>query len=155
MADVRNQQFADDIHDDLEALMTTLVTESVAYDPLLSYEYDRHKVGKLQLNAVTVDFDSGSAELTGADVANRVIWQLQYSLRVHTGYAGDTIDGRTTQRLMADVCVQICENWKLTTVGAFIQSIDSVQNGMTFDDSETVGGEITITVMFDTSYTQD
>lgn len=155
MGDVRNQQFADDIHDNIDTLMATLVTESAAYTPKLSYSYDRHKVGKLQLNAVTVDFITGSCDLAGSDTANRVLWRLTYSIRVHTGYTGDIVDGRTTQRLMEDICVQLCENWNILTTGAFIESIDAVQNNQAFDDSQTVGGEITISVLFDTSYVQD
>ena len=153
MATLRSQDFTYDIVDALDGLMDTLITASAALSPKLSYNYSTHNIAKLQLNAVSLDLDNATCELAGADAAHRMLWRSQWSFRIHTGYYGETVNTIDTHRLMTDVAVQLCENWNLGSE-KFIESIE-MENNQSWEDSQTVGGELRIVIIYDTSYTQD
>jgi len=154
MADVRGTQFADTARDKLVTLMDTLVTEAASDDPKLSNSYDRHTIAKLELNAVTVDLASAETEFPGVTDGPRPEWQLTFSFRVHTGYEGDSIDGRTTTRLMEGVANQLNENQNLGD-NYRMARVTGMENHLTFTESASVGGEVLALITIDTCYTQD
>jgi len=154
MADVRGTQFADTARDKLVVLMGALVTAAASDDPKLSYSYDRHRVAKLQLNAVSVDLQSGETEFPAVENGPRPEWQLLFSFRVHTGYEGDIVDGRTTTRLMEGVANKLNANQNLAD-NYRMARIVSMENHLTFTESASVGGEVTALITIDVCYTQD
>jgi len=154
MADVQGTQFADDARDKITTLMDALVVAAASDDPKLSHVYDRHMVAKLQLNAVSVDLDRVESEFPGVQDGPRVEWQIRFSLRVHTGYEGDSVDGRTTTRLLEGVANKLMANQNLADRYRMVR-IESIENNLTFTESATVGGQIIVLVSIDVVYTQD
>jgi len=154
MADVFGTQFADDARDKLTALMDALVVSAASDDPKLSYVYDRHHVARLQLNAVSVDLNRGNSEFSAVDDGPRPDWQLYFGFRVHTGYEGDSIDGRTAMRLLEGVVNKLMANQNLGDAYRMVR-IDSIENQLAFPESATVGGEVVALISIDVNYTQD
>jgi len=154
MADVRGTQWADDAHDKLDVLMAALVVAAASDSPKLSYSYNRHTVANLQLNAVTVDLVGTETEAVGADGGPTVNHLMHFSLRVHTGYEGDHIDGRTVQRLTEGVVNKLMGNLDLGD-GYRMKEIEGVTNFSIFEESRTVGGEVLALIRFHTSYAQE
>ena len=154
MADVTGVQWADNIRDELVLLMTALLVSNAADDPRLAFQYDRHAVAKLQLPAVTVDLASTGLEWVGVGNGPNVRYMNTFSLRVHTGYEGDSMEGRKITRLMEGVQNKLWANLNLGTCMR-IEDIDQLLNLQTFEESATVGGEILVVVSFDTNYVQE
>ena len=155
MADVQGTQFADDARDKLVVLMDALIVSAASDDPKLGFSYDRHRVAKLQLNAVSVDLQSADTESVFVDDDGpRPEWQLTFSFRVHTGYEGDIVDGRTTTRLMEGVANKLQANQDMENNYRMVQIV-SMENHLTFTESATVGGEVTALITIDVCYTQE
>ena len=154
MADVYGTQFADDARDKLTTLMDALIVSVASDDPKLGYVYDRHRVARLQLNAVSVDIDGVESEYPAVEDGPRPEWQLTFSFRIHTGYEGDVVDGRTTMRLMEGVANKLMANQDLED-NYRMARIVSIENHLDFTESATVGGEVIALITVDVCYTQD
>ena len=159
MADVFGTQFADDARDKLVVLMDALVVAVASDTPKLSFSYDRHAIARLQLNAVTTDLQSAESEFPEVADGPAPQYQMLFSFRIHTGYEDDTIDGRTTTRLMEGVVNKLMANQTLGNNSAGqnyrMERIISMTNNVTFTESATVGGEVIALVTIQICYDQD
>ena len=154
MADVLGTEFADLARDKLTIMIEELITESALITPKIEYQYDRHKVAKLQLNAVTIDLEDAEPIWEGIDGGPSVRWQLTFSLRVHTGYSGDHVDGRKVTRLCEGIANKLHQNLDLGSEYR-MHGVLSITNYQQFDESASVGGEVRARIDYDLGYTQD
>lgn len=155
MADVFGDQFADNARDKIVALMEALKTTMVSdYDPTFSYVYDRHRVAKLRLNAVSVEIVESESTPQGIDDGPAVEWEMTVSCRIHTAYQGDPFDQRKTMRLAEGVANKLQLNLFLTD-NYRIDRVVSIANEEEFAESLTIGAEVIAIMKFYVSYEQE
>lgn len=137
---------------ELNALKTSMVTDGI--DPLYSYVYEKHNVAYLQLSAVTIDLESvGGGEPTGTS-DKFLRWLPTYSIRVHTAYEDGIQDGQEQMRLLNSIAEKLHLNHDLAG-GYRIQFVGDIFVRQEFSDSDTLGGELQVTVSKDVEYVQE
>lgn len=148
MADVYGTyQIIDDAKDKIVAAMTSLKTAMASgYDPTFSYIYSHHKPAQLELNAVSVEFETIERRDSGGGAPGVVFaYYMSFSIRVHTGYEGGFIDNVTISQLLNSI-----DNYLSTHIdlggGHRIADISDYAANQSWEDSGTVGGSLTVTI---------
>ena len=154
--DVFGDQWLDDARDSLEtrinALKTTMAT---GYDPTFSNVYARHTVPDLKLNAVTIGVDSvDTEEFSGAQSGISTLYMMQFTVRVHTTYEDEFFDDQDVARLVNSLINKLKDKLQLAT-GVHIVDISDIGTDLTFAESESRGGEFTVTVRKAVTHTQE
>lgn len=154
--DVYGDQWLDDALDSLitriEALKTTMAT---GYDPTFSNVYARHTVPDLELNAVTVSAATvDTDEFSGSQAGISTLYGMNFSVRVHTGYEDDFFDDQDVGRLINSLINKLKAKLKLAT-GVHIVDISDISTDETFAESESRGGEFTVTVRKAVTHAQE
>lgn len=155
MATVYGTSFTDTAHAALLSAMNALITATaVGYDPRLGHAYGNHRTAKLQVNAVTLELSGASPdeELWAGDAQIR--WMLTFTVRVHTDYDPGKQDALKQARLLNSITSKLLANRTLAS-GFRVENIDNLQTGLTFDDSQTLGGSLEVMVSTNVLYTQE
>lgn len=145
----------DEIVAELNVLLASMPGAGI--NPLYSFVYERHNVAKLELNAVTIDFEGMDGE-SGEPVAanNKAIrWLPIYSIRVHTARINGIQDGQKQMRLLNSIAEKLHLNHKLADTGFHVQMIDDLTVREEFTESYTNGGHLHVMVSKDVEYIQE
>ncbi len=145
--DVYGIQWIDDARDKLvariEALKTTMAT---GYTPTFSYVYPRHLVPELRLNAVTIGVTDFSQEpFAGASSGVTSKYMISFTVRVHTAYEDQTADDQEVGRLINSIANKVQAQQNLGD-GYRIEEISGIVTESEFSESESRGGEFTVTI---------
>jgi len=154
MAEIFGTPYIETASDKLVALVTALKTTMASgYDPTFSYVYAKHNTAKIELNAVSVDFEGCEPDETArGSTGTLVLYPLEFSIRVHTAYTNGYIDGQKNKRLLNSIANKLNNNHDLGDEYR-LDSIDSMESNMTFES--TTGGEIRLTVNITVRHTQE
>lgn len=147
----------DDLRDLIETNLNLLKTALASIIPTISYVYNRHNIAKLQLNALTCEFNTVDQEPEGHSEGYFVDYNIEVNIRVHTGYIGrlinDPVDTQEITRLIDSV-----NNWFMTHLSL---SSDYKIINMTemvpfeeFSESATFGGSVTYLVQIQEDHVQ-
>jgi hypothetical protein len=153
-------QWLDDAGDKLYARITGLKTNmepdgSNTYLPLFSYTYPRHAIPDLTLNAVSMAFQSmEQEEFGGASSGNGWTYTMTFSVRVHTAYADQSVDDQEVARLMNSIINKLRARTDLTG-GYWLREIGDVDTAAVFPESESQGGEFTVTIVTHVRHVQE
>lgn len=118
--------------------------------------YSRHGVANITLPAVTVgpvsmeprqdeELISGGETLTP--------WDVTVGLRVHTSYAGWPVDQAGTVTLVDQLRDKMRENIDAVT-GCHVLDV-KIEYEKTFEESQTVGAQVNVTLLTHAHYTQE
>jgi hypothetical protein len=138
-----------DALDDLRAAM------AFGYIVKFDHIYNHHRVAKLEVPAVTVDLESAeSGESIGGAAGYRAFYyNVTASVRVHMDYTGGTADSYDTTVLLSSINNYLSERADLAG-GYRITLLNDIKPRLTFEDSATLGGELTITIRVPGDYAQ-
>jgi len=144
MGEVYGTAFIETGRDKLKVLLDALITSMAADDPKISYAYDGHDTADIQLNGATVDFEAATWD---GNYPNRptigLLWELNYSIRVHVAYIGGIMDGVMVSRLLNSVANKMFDNRDLGS-GYRITAITSMIPDEPFN--HTLGGSLSLTI---------
>lgn len=116
--------------------------------------YQRHDVAKMVLPAISVGFaglvptEKGRASSVGVDNS------VAFTVRVHTAYGDGFADSANIQTLLNSVVNQIWEKVHLSNA-VWLDDISSVQSRILFEESDSIGGEVTVVLRTYVEYTQE
>ncbi len=139
-------QVIEDAKDFIVGLMNDLKTAMSAVTPKISYVYTGHNNAAMELNAASVDIISVSKTDEGSDapIAPVMSYYITLSIRVHVNYLGRYNDGIETARLINSVDNYLSTHLKS---GQYrIYNFGDAVNFQTFEESQTVGGELFVVV---------
>jgi len=139
--------------------VTVVMTGMVALlqaDPTLGTVYSRHNVADLEVPATTVAPTairprSGSEMVCGSETI--MPWDVTLVVRVHTSYAGAIAD-QNTAVVFADALIDKLRANLDAIDGAHILDV-SAEYRQSFEESDTVGAQVTVTVLTHSHYTQE
>ena len=137
-----------DVRDKLKAALDALVIIMAGgYNPTLSYAYNKHQVPNLELNAVSVEVESGDSTDSVGGEAGKVafIYRVTASIRVHTSYSNGKVDPVANVYLLDSLNTYFQQNRNLGD-GYRILRIHSVEAEMEFTDSFTRGAQFLVDV---------
>ena len=161
MAEVYGTAWLEDARDRIVALMTALkATMATGYDPTFSYVYEHHGVADIRLNSISVGIASQPEDLPLWSGQHTSFYHIEFSVRVHTGYAGDNIliDDQKNARLLNSIIEKLQTNRALAvaalpTAHYRMNEITGTAIAETF--GLTTGGEVTFIVTIPVEYTQE
>lgn len=147
----------DDLRDLIETNLNSLKTALAAITPTISYVYNRHHIAKLQLNALTVDFDTTEQSQVGHSQGLFTTYLINFEVRIHTGYVGqlmtDPVDTQKIVRLIDSV-----NNWFMTHLSLSANYKTMNQTEMIpyeeFSESSTFGGSLKYEVQIEIDHIQ-
>ena len=142
--DIYGEDFLDTAKNKIITELTALKTSMVSDDPTFSYIYEKHATAKLQLNAVSIELDSVEPTDEFANDYN-VRYDLNYSIKVHTAYAGGYNDSRVNARLLNSILNKLKGNKDLGDHYR-LANISEVIPDEEYEDSATLGGSLLATV---------
>ena len=159
MAEVYGSPYFETARDKLKALMDALVvTMATGYDPALSYAYDYHNVADMGLNAVTIGAEASAIrdqrEETVSSVGPSVVYDMQFSIRVHTDHVDGTRDRIKVSRLLNSVNNKLLLNTDLGD-GYCIKFTTDLLFNEEFDESDTYGGQLSVVLDLFATNTQE
>ncbi len=148
-----DNQIFEDTRSAIKTLMDSLRTAMASDSPKLEGVYDGHLQVKMSLPSVSIDFDgfqavgnqSGRSAGVGSAITETYI--VRISLRVHTAYDIDSIDGVKLSRLMNSVNNYIMTHRKLFITGFSRLEILSGEVNKRFNESLTLGGEVKLGII--------
>ncbi len=140
-------------HQYLYAKLQTMITDIAALNPRISYAYDKHNVAELKTNAVTVGLDTAGDELGGLESGVFVRHTANYSVRVHTGYAGEQLDDKESMMLINTVSAYLHRYHKLAA-NYRIREFSGYSARESFEESATIGGQFIVRVEIPELHTQ-
>jgi hypothetical protein len=118
--------------------------------------YSKHNEADLDLPGITVGLESmvprGDDSYTIAGALG-VPWDVSVSVRVHIAYVGGVIDQAVLIGLVDDVIEKLRSNYQ--TIAGYMLTDVSVEFGRTFDESETVGAQVTAVYLARDEYEQE
>ena len=147
MAEVFGTAYIEVAGDYLYALVDALKTTMASgYDPTFSYVYRKHNE-VMSLNAVSVDLDEAvdSEDEGFGSSSQQVLYHLVFTIRVHTDYVDGVMDRQKNGRLLNSIINKLKANKALGS-SYFIYSVTDIRAAETFEESATLGGQITVTV---------
>lgn len=155
-SDVYGVEWLDTARDKLVARLEVLKTTMASgYDPTFGNVYPRHTVPDLVLNAVSVGLDNVNQENFSASTNGASVqFYITFSVRVHTRYEDDEVDDQEVGRLVNSIVnhlrnkIDLEDNYRIFD----IEEVDAI---MTFDESETRGGQMMVTIGTTNRYTQE
>jgi hypothetical protein len=156
MSETYGTGWVETARDKVRALLAALPVDMAGTDPTIGYIYDGHVTANLQLNAVSISLESyaleSQAAVPGAGPVPR--HDISFTVRVHTGYLDDPLDDIAVQRLLNSVQNKLLANQDL---GDNYYIMDTTVGEVTgrFEDSGTVGGELTVNVWTYVTHTQE
>ncbi len=134
------------------ALAKTAISGS--YTPDFDYLYDRHQKASMRMKAVSIDFEDSTPETVGVYGGAPVITNnITYSIRVHTHYRGRYNDNEINARLLESIANWFFAHENLGD-GYRIAEISGFEPNMEFAESNTVGGQLKITLKITHDYAQ-
>ena len=134
--------------------LNTLKTSMASLDPTFSYLYKNHRSADLRLNAVSLGIAPSDSEYLTMSTAEAVgVHTINISIRVHTAYAGGQMDEGSNMRLLNSMETHLYNNVWLGD-NFVIEYIAGIDPAVTFDDSATLGGEMTVSIKRVGGYTQ-
>lgn len=135
--------------DDLRADM------AFGYTVKFDHVYNHHRVAKLEIPAVTVDLEpTESGESIGGAAGYRAYYyNITASVRVHMAYTGGAADSYNTVVLLSSINNYLGARADLAD-GYRLTQLNGIKPSMSFDDSDTLGGELTITIRVPGDYAQ-
>jgi subtilisin-like proprotein convertase family protein len=139
------------LYDQLTAAKAAI---SGSYTPDFDYLYDRHQKASMRLNAVSIDFE-GSTQETIGNYGTSPIRQniLIYSIRAHTQYRGRHNDNEVNARLLESISnwlnahLNLGDGYRIAEIGGFETEIE-------FAESNTIGGQLNVTLKITHEYAQ-
>lgn len=154
--DVVGDDWLDDTRDLLVARINLLKTTMASgHDPKIDNVYSRHTVPDLKLNAVTVGVTQvDTEEFSGSQAGISTLYMMQFTVRVHTAYEDEFFDDQDTARLINSLVNKMKAKLQLST-GVHIVDISDIGLDETFAESESRGGEFTVTVRKAVTHTQE
>ena len=155
MAEVCGTAWIETARDKVVALMDALMaTMATGYDPTFSYVYEKHGTADIRLNAVSVGIASQPEDRPLWSGQHTSFWFIEFSIRVHTAYAGDNIliDDQKNSRLLNSVIEKLQANRNLED-NYRIHEITGANPALEF--GLTTGGEVTFIVTVPIEYTQE
>jgi len=145
----------DKLYATLDLLKTELDPE--AYVPCLYYIYTQHSTVPIRVknNAISLDFEACERAIEGASASNIAIptYMMAFSVRVHTNYVGRYNDNIKAMRLLNSIDNWLSERLDLSD-GYWIHEISGYETGLTFDESATVGAQMTVVIKKTIDHTQ-
>ena len=147
MSEVYSTAWLETARDKIVAQLNTLKTTMASgYDPTFSYVYDYHNVAKLQLNAVSVAIDVVNPDTVSVGSSGLgVLYPMEFTLRVHTAYSGEIMDGVKNARLLNSIINYLMEHKELGD-GYRMFLITDITTNEEFAESATLGGECKVIV---------
>jgi len=153
MAEIYGETFLETGRDKIVSLIEDLKSDmSSGYSPTISYVYDGHLQADLNLNAVSVDLLS--ANMDQESTGTFVIYNINYSVRVHTGYSDGYNDVIVNARLLGSIVNKLNANIVLGD-NYILKEVTSIEPDQTFEETETLGGSLVATIMVSVAYTQE
>lgn len=128
----------------LGELRDTMLTAG-DYNPALSFVYERHNVADLRLNAASVSISEADSVPPGFSRPNTqaiVSWKIHASIRVHTAYDDGIKDDQKSARLIDSINNKLWRNKGAFGDGLYLDQVTGIRNGVTFEESRTIGGEL-------------
>lgn len=146
--DVFGTQWLDDARDKLVARLNALkTTMSTGYDPTFSFVHERHVVPDLKLNAVSVGIqDASQEEFGGASTGVSWTYNMKFTVRIHVAYSDEIMDDQMVGRLINSIVNQLRAQQDLTG-GFWVGAVEDIDTIVSFDESETQGGEFAVQVI--------
>lgn len=150
----------------IETLRDTIKTSLSAIDwssvtPDIDYEYEHHTIADIQFNAVSVEVGDIEKEhvgqFAGATTGPVINYMCEVSLRIHVAVGGRYNDYDTVRRLTNSINNYLHENNKLGTHlgnSIIVSEPGSIEFNKTFEESDTVGGELIFTALWTGQHTQ-
>lgn len=140
-------------HQYLYVKLQAMLTDIAALNPRVSYAHDKHNLAELKNNAVSVGLESADDELGGLESGVFVRHTATFSVRVHTGYAGEQLDDKETMMLLNTVSAYLHRYHKLADNYRIRQFMD-YNARMSFDESASIGGQFLVRVEMPLLHTQ-
>lgn len=126
---------------------------SGSYTPDFDYLYDRHQKASMRLKAVSIDFEGTTRDVIGSGTAPIIQHHIVYSIRVHTNYRGRYNDNEINSRLLESVANWLEAHNNLGD-GYRIENIGNYELEIDFPESNTVGGQLEVTLRITKDYEQ-
>lgn len=133
--------------DKIVSLITTLQAAGVTISPWFTQIRAYHNIADLQCPAVSVDFiGTGSVAMLGPHPPVVLAdWTIPLSIRVHTSFTDDAVNHGQSMNIATSIVNYLLERPNLGDEYR-LMTIDPIRNGITFDESASVGAEIIIGV---------
>jgi hypothetical protein len=119
--------------------------------------YQRHDQAWMTLPAVTVGFEGDSMDYGSNGTAIGIDNNLTFTVRVHAAYGDGFADSANIQSMLNSVINELWAriNLQWTPVRWRIASVGDVQNRILFEESDTIGGQVTVVVNGIVEHTQE
>ena len=160
MAETFGESYIETARDKIVALLTALqTTMATSYDPTFDAVHEKHTVARLLYGTITtaVTVDLESFDQTDAEQESTALhtgFMIDFSIRVHTDYSDKYSDGQKQARLLNSITNKLKTNYNLGDNYHLYGVSEAIVN-KTFDQTDTVGGEITATVFVVIEHTQE
>ena len=155
MATIYDDEYLKTGQDKLKALIDALkTTMAVGYDPTFSYTYEGHQNANMEFSAVSIDSVSETTEPLAWQGNIVINHEVEYSIRVHIGYTDDLIDEVKASRLITSVANKLWGNLILGDNFKIIGVTEIIHN-VQFEETDTTGAELFVTVRAAIAHTQE
>jgi len=142
-----------------ETVRDTLVTGLEAIDwtgisPSIANVYDGHSKADMAFNAISVELDTADQDHVGgksSPSAPIINHHIEVELRIHSAVEGRYNDSEKFWRLGNSISNWLGRHNKLANQ-LHITKPAQLQDNLTFEESDTVGGNIVFTVLYTTAH---
>jgi hypothetical protein len=119
--------------------------------------YQRHDQAWMTLPAVTVGFEGDSMDYGSNGTAIGIDNNLTFTVRVHAAYGDGFADSANIQAMLNSVINALWAkiNLQWTPIRWRIGSVGDVQSRILFEESDTIGGQVTVVVNGIVEHTQE
>ena len=159
MAEVFGTGYFETAKDKLKALMDELVSDMAAgFDPAIDYAYDYHNVADMDLNAVSQSMVASAlldnVNEDASEIGAGAIYDMQFSMRVHTDHVDGTRDVIKNTRLLESVNNKLLNNVDLGD-GYRVRVTTDFEYDAEFEESDTYGAQLTVVIRLYLTITQE
>ena len=162
MPEIYGTAYTEAARDLLKAVLDDLVADMIAagtYNPVITYAYDRHNVADIDFNAVTVDlleieFQIGEQGAAGTGAQVQSFYKMTFTCRIHVDYIDGLHDPTGCAQMLNSVANKLSDNRELSTAYQ-IKEISDLSADEEFEESHTVGGQLSVVVWTGVNHTQE
>lgn len=145
----------------LESLRATLTAG--AYSPSITDVLDGHVHADISPWDVSVSLEQATGEdgefekYLGSGIG--VKYRMLYSIRVHACYADEWIDTVAVERLLNSIVNKVAQKVNIQLSGSqpdySVRGISEIETNLTFDESDTRGGQVKVLIAKNVEHMQE
>jgi hypothetical protein len=161
--EVYGTPFIEAARDLLVARITALKTDLIGYSPAITSVHEKHTVADLRPWDVSVALSESTATRDGFEQALGtgivIDWTMEFTVRVHACYGDEQPDLLSVERLLNSIASKLAQQVNLTAINTDpcyrIIGLSDIRVNERFEESDSRGGTLTVTVDAKIEHTQE